>query len=249
MIRRKIETPKKSAKCGVLPRHVAIIMDGNGRWAKEKGLSRVSGHNEGAKRVLEVFEAAANKGIEYLTLYAFSSENWNRPKLEVKALMKLLLASLKKYGGLFVEKEVRFLTIGDISALPKDCQSALNSLKKQTERFSKSNLVLALNYGSRDELVRAVNKIEKRGNIGWGDIAENLDTAGIPDPDLVIRTSGEMRLSNYLLLQSAYSELYFTNVYWPDFNADQLEKALREYAKRERRYGFTTEQLKTNKNG
>lgn len=246
MIRRKTETPKKIAVRGSIPRHVAIIMDGNGRWAKERGLSRVSGHKEGAKRVLEVFEAAAKGGIEYLTLYAFSSENWNRPKLEVKALMKLLLASLKKYGKLFIEKEVRFLTIGDISALPKDCQDALNSLKKQTENFAKSNLVLALNYGSRDELVRAVNKIEKKGNVCWKDIAENLDTAGIPDPDLIIRTSGEMRLSNYLLLQSAYSELYFTNVYWPDFNAGQLEKALCEYAKRERRYGFTTEQLKTN---
>lgn len=228
------------------PRHIAIIMDGNGRWAKSKGLPRIMGHRQGAQRVLDVFEAAAKAGVKFLTLYAFSSENWNRPQAEVKSLMSLLLLSLKKYGKMFLEKEVRFRTIGDISALPEDCRTEIENLKGKTERFTKANLVLALNYGSRDELVRAVNKIGKASGITWADIQKNLDTSDIPDPDLIIRTSGEMRLSNYLMLQAAYSELYFTNVNWPDFGAEELEKALREYAKRERRYGLTTEQLKTN---
>ncbi|MBR4597217.1 MAG: di-trans,poly-cis-decaprenylcistransferase [Opitutales bacterium] len=235
---------KSSGALPAAPRHVAIIMDGNGRWAKSRGLPRIMGHREGARRVLDVFEAAAKSGVEFLTLYAFSSENWNRPKTEVKALMKLLMASLKKYGKMFLEKEVRFRTIGDISALPEDCRGEIEKLEQSTRRFTKSNLVLALNYGSRGELVRAVNKIGKSSNITWEDIQKNLDTADIPDPDIIIRTSGEMRLSNFLLLQAAYSELYFAGVYWPDFGAKEFEKAMREYAKRERRYGLTTEQLK-----
>ncbi|MBO7522200.1 MAG: di-trans,poly-cis-decaprenylcistransferase [Opitutales bacterium] len=228
------------------PRHVAIIMDGNGRWAKGRGLPRIMGHREGARRVLDVFEAAAKKGVEFLTLYAFSSENWSRPKSEVNSLMKLLMSSLKKYGKMFLKNEVRFRTIGDISALPENCRAEIERLKESTRRFTKANLVLALNYGSRGELVRAANKIGKASGITWEDIKKNLDTAEIPDPDIIIRTSGEMRLSNFLLLQAAYSELYFTSVNWPDFDAKEFEKAMREYAKRERRYGLTTEQLKTN---
>lgn len=241
----KTASRKKEDSKSVVPRHVAIIMDGNGRWAKEKGLPRASGHKQGAQQVREIFKTAAESGVEYLTLYAFSSENWKRPKLEIKALMTLLLSSLKKYESEFLENEIRFMTIGDISALPSDCQKAIDSLKAKTSSFTKCTLILALNYGSRDELVRAVNKIKsKKSDIEWGDIENALDTSGIPDPDLLIRTSGEMRLSNYLLLQLAYAELYFTKVYWPDFGEEEFKLALKEYAKRERRYGLTTEQLK-----
>lgn len=237
-------TPAQAA----LPRHVAIIMDGNGRWAKAKGLPRLMGHERGAQIVRKIFKFAAQKGIEFLTLYAFSSENWNRPKSEVSALMKLLVKTIKKYSGEFEKNEIRFRTIGDISKLPAECVEALESLKKKTQNFSKANLVLALNYGSRDELLRAIAKIGKAGisEPTWEDVAANLDTAGIPDPDFLIRTSGEMRLSNYLLLQAAYAELYFTEVLWPDFDEAEFQKALDEYAKRERRYGLTTEQLKSN---
>lgn len=230
------------------PRHVAIIMDGNGRWAKSRGLPRLMGHKKGAQVVREIFETAARMGVEYLTLYAFSSENWNRPKSEVNALMNLLVSTIKKYSKEFEKNQIRFHTIGDISKLPEDCFKALQMLKEKTRAFTKSNLVLALNYGSRDELLRAIANISKKGieNPTWQDVADNLDTAGIPDPDFMIRTSGEMRLSNYLLLQAAYAELYFTDVLWPDFNKDEFKKALDEYAKRERRYGLTTEQLKNN---
>ncbi|MBS1485275.1 MAG: di-trans,poly-cis-decaprenylcistransferase, partial [Opitutales bacterium] len=180
--------------------------------------------------------------------YAFSSENWNRPKSEVSALMKLLVKTIKKYSGEFEKNEIRFRTIGDISKLPDECIEALEELKKRTQNFTKANLVLALNYGSRDELLRAISKLgqKKISAPTWEDVAANLDTAGIPDPDFLIRTSGEMRLSNYLLLQAAYAELYFTDVLWPDFNEAEFQKALDKYAKRERRYGLTTEQLKNN---
>lgn len=239
---------KPTATGAALPRHVAIIMDGNGRWAKSKGLPRLMGHERGAQVVRKIFKFAAQKGIEFLTLYAFSSENWNRPKSEVSALMKLLVKTVKKYSGEFEKNEIRFRTIGDISKLPAECVEALESLKKKTQSFTKSNLVLALNYGSRDELLRAISKMNKKGiaNPAWEDVAANLDTAEIPDPDFLIRTSGEMRLSNYLLLQAAYAELYFTDVLWPDFDEAEFQKALDEYAKRERRYGLTTEQLKSN---
>lgn len=229
-----------------LPRHVAIIMDGNGRWAKARGLPRLMGHKKGAEVVREILQAAAQAGVEFLTLYAFSSENWNRPKSEVDSLMKLLLSAIKKYSKDFVKNEIRLRTIGDISKLPQNCVEALEDLKQKTQNFTKSNLVLALNYGSRDELLRAIAKMSQKGiaNPTWADLAQNLDTFGIPDPDFVIRTSGEMRLSNYLLLQAAYAELYFTDVLWPDFDKKEFQKALNEYAKRERRYGLTTEQLK-----
>lgn len=244
----KSTVPKTDATSSALPRHVAIIMDGNGRWAKAKGLPRLMGHERGALVVRKIFKFAAQKGIEFLTLYAFSSENWNRPKSEVSALMKLLVKTIKKYSGEFEENEIRFRTIGDVSKLPSECVEALESLKKRTQNFTKANLVLALNYGSRDELLRAISKLEQKKISAptWEDVAANLDTAGIPDPDFLIRTSGEMRLSNYLLLQAAYAELYFTDVLWPDFNEAEFQKAIDEYAKRERRYGLTTEQLKNN---
>lgn len=236
----------------ITPRHVAIIMDGNGRWAKERGKARIEGHKAGAKTIDTVLKAAIKEGVEFLTLYAFSSENWNRPKNEVAGLMNLLVLSIKQYEPELVENKIRFRTIGDISKLPAECVEALDSIKAKTRNFEGRNIVLALNYGSRDETVRAVRAIAKKvsaGNldpqkIDWATIAQNLDTSDIPDPDLIIRTSGEMRLSNYLMLQGAYAELYFTETYWPDFSETDFKKALDEFRKRERRYGLTGEQVK-----
>jgi undecaprenyl diphosphate synthase len=247
MAAKDAETNENSARGdGSVPRHVAIIMDGNGRWAAERRRPRIIGHRKGGDAVRETIKAAGDFGVEYLTLYAFSSENWKRPEKEVKALMDLLLKTLKKYAKDFNKNQIRFHTIGDISKLPKDCRDEIVRLKKGTAHFAKFNLVLALNYGARDELVRGVNKLLASGkkDADWKDIADSLDTAGIPDPDLLIRTSGEMRLSNYLLLQLAYAEMYFTKVYWPDFTREEFKKALDDYAKRERRYGLTGEQLK-----
>lgn len=236
-----------------VPRHIAIIMDGNGRWAKQRGKTRIQGHKQGAEQIRKVLAAARELGVKYLTLYAFSSENWNRPKTEVSALMHLLEASLKSGERDFVENKIRFETIGDISALPDYCRKAIEKVKNSTKDFSEQTLVLALNYGSRDEISRAVKslardaadgKISPEG-VSWREIEKRLDTAkgAIPDPDLIIRTSGEQRLSNYLMLQGAYAELYFTDVNWPDFGGEELCKAVAEYAKRERRYGLTSEQI------
>ena len=187
-------------------------------------------------------------GVSYLTLYAFSSEKWSRPEAEVSALMKLLVSAVKKYRQEFVKNKVRVLTIGNIAALPENARKAVESLKRETENFRKFNLVLALNYGSRDEILRAAAKLAESGKdlkaLSWEDLASELDTAGIPDPDLVIRTSGEQRLSNFLMLQAAYSELYFTDVYWPDFDGEEFKKALADFSGRERRYGKTGEQIK-----
>lgn len=227
-------------------------MDGNGRWAKKKGKTRIEGHKKGAEQIRHVLSAAKKLGVEYVTLYAFSSENWNRPKSEVTALMRLLEASIKANEKLFVKNGVRFETIGDTTALPAYCQKAISHIKAATKSCKNQTLVLALNYGSRDEIARVVNEIAreaaegklKKAPLEYGDIAARLDTAQIPDPDLIIRTSGEQRLSNYLMLQGAYSELYFTDVLWPDFGEKELEKAVAEYSKRERRYGLTSEQLK-----
>lgn len=233
-------------------RHVAIIMDGNGRWARERGKGRIYGHAKGAEKVGEIMQAANEIGVEYLTLYAFSSENWNRPKDEVSGLMRLLAKTVRLNRAKFIKNKTRLMTIGDISALPKFCRRELDLLKEQTSRFAGRNLVLALNYGSRDEVVRAVRKIAAKSAAGeispegvtWQTLSENLDTAGIPDPDLLIRTSGELRLSNYLLLQSAYTELYFSKQYWPDFSREEFIAAVNEYRRRERRYGLTGEQVK-----
>ncbi len=239
-------TPEKN-----VPKHIAIIMDGNGRWAKERGKPRIEGHYQGAKQIEKVLEASKELGVKYITLFAFSSENWNRPKEEVDALMELLLVSTKEKKESFIKNKIRFMTIGDISALPERCVEVLEDLKNATKDFEESTLILALNYGSRDELVRAVSKISKSvangeidpDKITYQTISDNLDTANIPDPDLLIRTSGEERLSNYLLLQCAYAEFYFTKTYWPDFGKEELIKAVEEYQRRERRYGLTGEQL------
>lgn len=233
-------------------RHVAIIMDGNGRWAKERGKRRIFGHIRGAEKVGEIMDAANEMGVEYLTLFAFSSENWNRPSDEVNGLMKLLAKTLRSNKKKFVKNKTRLLTIGDTDALPKFCQKELQSIKDETKDFTQRNLVLALNYGSRGELERTVKKIVQQAldgkikpeDISWNLIAENLDTASIPDPDLLIRTSGELRLSNYLMLQAAYAELYFSKQYWPDFSREEFIAAVNEYHRRERRYGLTAEQLK-----
>jgi len=229
------------------PKHIAIIMDGNGRWAKARNLPRIKGHQEGAKSIARTLEAARDLNIKFLTLYAFSSENWNRPKSEVKALMQLLESSLKKYKKDFLKHKIHFWTIGDISALPETCQDLIADLKSATENFDEHNLILALNYGARSELERAVQKIIdkkiKSKDITYDLIAQNLDTNQLPDPDLIIRTSGEMRLSNYLLMQSAYSEFYFTKTLWPDFSKKDLEDAVKDFKNRSRRYGLTDEQI------
>ena len=231
------------------PAHVAIIMDGNGRWAKERGKPRIFGHKEGANRIREVMDAAREAGVKFLTLYAFSSENWNRPQDEVEALMNLLVAAINEYGGGLVKNKIRFRTIGDISALPQKCQDAVADLSKKTENFSESTLVLALNYGSRDEIAMAARKIAEMvlkgdldpSSINWEKISGQLYTSDIPDPDLIIRTSGEQRLSNFLMLQAAYSELYFTDIYWPEFGRKEFLKAVEEFKLRERRYGKTAD--------
>ena len=234
-----------------IPKHIAIIMDGNGRWAKQHNKTRIEGHKKGATQINKVMEVARKFGVEYITLYAFSSENWNRPKAEVSALMHLLEASIKTNFKNFVKNEIHFETIGDISALPTYCRNAIEKLKNATCTFKKQTLILALNYGSHDEITRVVkgivNDVNNKGlsekDICWEYIQNRLDTAQFPNPDLVIRTSGEMRLSNYLMLQSAYSELYFTEVLWPDFNNEELCKAVYEYQQRQRRYGLTGEQV------
>lgn len=219
-------------------KHIAFIMDGNGRWAKQRGLARTEGHKEGAQRVFSVSQRAFEHwNIPYVTLYAFSTENWKRPAEEVSLIFKLLTTYLKKKKAVFVENKIRFNTIGDITALPKDAQKAIQDLKDATGTFSEHTLTIALNYGAREEIVRAISKLKDVSNISWEDIAKNLDTADMPDPDLIIRTSGEQRLSNYLLLQAAYSEFYFTAVHWPDFTDEEFDKAIENFMQRTRRFG------------
>ena len=228
-----------------LPLHVAIIMDGNGRWAKKRNLARIFGHREGAKSVRAVTEAAAEAGIKYLTLYAFSTENWKRPEKEVGFLMGLLQDYLVKELSTMMKNNIRLLTIGDISRLPAGVRKMLNDVKKKTSKNIGLKLVLALNYGSKAEITAAVRKIAaaaKRGTLAPGTITDktitkHLYTKDMPDPDLLIRTSGEMRISNFLLWQIAYAEIYVTRVLWPDFRKKELLAALREYYRRERRFG------------
>ncbi len=229
-----------------IPVHVAIILDGNGRWAKSKGLPRNMGHVQGAKNVEVICEAAYNMGIKYVTMYAFSTENWNRPDDEVAALMKLLRSYLKTCRNLSQKNNMRVRVIGDKSGLDKDLQETIADLEDFSKDMTGLNFQVALNYGSRDEIIRAVNalvsdvrnnKPDTEGVITEEMFERYLDTADIPDPDLLIRTSGEQRLSNYLLWQMAYTEFYFTNVYWPDFSPADLEDAVYAYNKRDRRYG------------
>jgi len=221
-----------------LPEHIAIIMDGNGRWAKERGLKRTSGHEEGAKVVREITTYCSNIGIKYLTLYAFSTENWTRPKLEVEFLMKLLERYFKNELPIYLENNVKFKAIGDLTKFSKKLQSVIKNVEEKTKNCTGLTQVLALNYGSRDEITRAVKKVvEKNLEINEKNINNNLDTANIPDVDLLIRTSGEIRISNYLLWQIAYSEMFFTDTYWPEFSSNELDDIISDFHKRERRFG------------
>jgi undecaprenyl diphosphate synthase len=235
-----------------LPKHLAIIMDGNGRWAKQKGLLRAFGHENGTKSVRVTVEACAKLGIENLTLYAFSTENWNRPKLEVDTLMRLLIASLKKELETLEKNNIRLNCIGNIDLLPSKAKKELLAVMEKTKNNSRMTLTLALSYGSREELLNAVkiisNKVKNNiisiDTLDESIINQHLYTHNLPDVDLVIRTSGEHRISNFLLWQIAYAEFYFTDVLWPDFKEDDLYEAIISYQKRERRFGKTSEQIK-----
>lgn len=234
-----------------LPRHIAIIMDGNGRWAKQQGKLRVFGHEHGVNTVRRTVENCVAIGLEYLTLYTFSTENWNRPKLEVDTLMRLLVSSLKKELKTFIKNNVKLNTIGDIGSLPKKAYRELNEVMNKTSGHSGMTLTLALSYGAREEIKNAVKQISakvKNNIISADDIDEtiintHLYTHNLPDVDLLIRTSGECRISNFLLWQIAYAELYFTDVFWPDFSDLHLAEAIKSYQNRERRFGKTSEQL------
>ena len=234
-----------------LPKHVAIIMDGNGRWAKQKGKPRVFGHKNGVKSVRESIEGCAELGVEYLTMYAFSTENWNRPKLEVKTLMALLVSSLKKELAHLQKNNIKLNTIGNISLLPEKAQKELSEVIKNTEKNTGLTLTLALSYGSREEIVNTIKNISKKvvnntlkvEEIDEKIINNHLYTFSLPDVDLMIRTSGEQRISNFLLWQMAYAELYFTDTLWPDFDKESLFNAIINYQQRERRFGKTSEQI------
>lgn len=235
-----------------LPKHLAIIMDGNGRWAKKQGFLRTIGHENGTKSVKITIENCIKLGIENLTLYAFSTENWNRPKLEVETLMKLLIKSLQKEFTTFQENNIKLNAIGNIELMPKSAQKVLLEVIEKTKDNTRMTLTLALSYGSREEIVNAVKKISDKvkNNIISIDaiddsiINEHLYTQNLPDVDLLIRTSGEHRISNFLLWQIAYAELFFSEVMWPDFREEHLYEALMSYQKRERRFGKTSEQIK-----
>lgn len=237
-----------------IPKHVAIIMDGNGRWAKKQGfLTRMRGHEIGVEALRDIATASAEIGIEYLTVYAFSTENWNRPKAEVGALMELLVSTLGKELDTLQDNEIRLNSIGQTDALPKKCQRELNEVMAATRNNKRMTLTLALNYGAKTEIVNAVQRISEKvasGELKSTDIDEHvidkhMFTADIPHPELLIRTSGEYRISNYLLWQIAYSELYFTPVLWPDFKKHDLHDAIRTYQGRERRFGKTSEQIQS----
>ena len=230
-----------------LPKHIAITMDGNGRWAKSKGKLRIFGHNNGVKAVRDTVEAAAEIGIKFLTLYAFSTENWNRPSKEVNALMTLLVSAINKETKTLIDNNIKLSTIGDTDSLPSKAKKELAEAIDKTKGNTRMTLVLALSYSGRWDILNAVNEITKKA-VGNNKITEEqfqqyLSTKSVPDPELLIRTSGEYRISNFLLWQIAYSELYFTDTLWPDFRRSDLEKAILDYQSRERRFGKTTEQI------
>jgi len=235
-----------------LPSHLAIIMDGNGRWAKQQGFLRAFGHENGTKSVKTIIESCAKLGIKNLTLYAFSSENWNRPKLEVDTLMKILIKSLKKELVTLQKNQIKLSAIGNLTKMPEKAQLELEDVIEKTKDNTHMTLTLALSYGSREELVNAVKNISNKvknniisiDSIDDSIINEHLYTQNLPDVDLLIRTSGEHRISNFLLWQIAYAELYFTDVLWPDFKEQDLYEAIISYQKRERRFGKTSEQIK-----
>jgi undecaprenyl diphosphate synthase len=234
-----------------IPKHIAVIMDGNGRWAKKQGKLRIFGHENGVKAVRDTVEACAEIGVEYLTLYAFSTENWNRPKFEINALMTLLVSTINKETKTLMDNNIRLATIGDTDSLPSKCKKELLEAIEKTKNNSRMTLVLALSYSSKWEITKAITKIAehvKLGQLATEQITEDtinqyLATAGIPDPELLIRTSGEHRISNFLLWQIAYSELYFTEKLWPDFRREDLYEAIASFQQRERRFGKTSEQI------
>lgn len=238
-----------------IPRHIAIIMDGNGRWAKARGQERTVGHQQGAQQVHEIMEEAVRLGVDYLTLYTFSTENWNRPKEEITALMALLLQHLDE--DTFIKNNARFKVIGDVHRLSQIVQDAVAHLEEITKNNTNTCMVVALSYSSKWELTKAMKDIAaevEQGKLKSTDITEetinqHLETKGMPEPELMIRTGGELRLSNYLLWQCAYSEFYFTDVYWPDFTIEEFHKAIADYQGRQRRYGKTGDQIveETNK--
>lgn len=235
-----------------IPKHVAIIMDGNGRWAKKQGfLTRVRGHETGVTALRNIATSAAEIGIEYLTVYAFSTENWNRPKAEVDALMSLLVSTLHKELPTLTKNDIRLNAIGDLKSLPKDCQRELNEVMEKTSNHHRMTLTLALSYSSRLEILTAAKSLAEdvaSGKIKPEEINERMFsskmyTGNMPDPDLLIRTSGEFRISNYLLWQISYAELYFTDTLWPEFKKEDLYQAIHSYQNRERRFGKTSEQV------
>lgn len=236
-----------------IPRHIAVIMDGNGRWAKSRGARRIFGHQNAIKAVREISEGGAELGVQYLTLYAFSTENWARPKAEVNGLMQLLVATIRSELDTLTKNNIRLHTIGDTSGLPSNCQRELSEAIAITQEMPGMVLTLALNYSGRAEILEASRALARNvadGSLSPEDITsdlfeQQLQTRGIPDPELLIRTSGEMRVSNYLLWQIAYTELFFTEVLWPDFRKEHLLEAIRSYQNRERRFGKISEQLKS----
>jgi len=239
-----------------VPNHIAIIMDGNGRWAKKQDKPRTFGHKNGVTSVREIIEASVEIGVNYLTLYAFSTENWNRPKLEVKTLMSLLVSSLRKELKNLQENDIKLLTIGDLTYLPKKVQKELTEVIEKTKNNNTLTLTLALNYGARDEIVNVIKKISKKvvnnqlqiEEINEKIINTHLYTFSLPNVDFLIRTSGEKRISNFLLWQIAYAEFYFTKTLWPDFKKENFFNAIIDYQKRERRFGKTSEQIEKNIN-
>jgi len=242
---------KEKINLSKLPEHIAIIMDGNGRWAKQQGEQRIFGHENGVRSVRDTVEAAAELGVKFLTLYAFSTENWNRPKEEVIALMQLLVHTISAETKTLNENNIRLQAIGDLKSLPEDCYNELQEAIEKTKNNSRTTLVLALSYSSRWELLNAVQEIAKKienktlssQNITENTINDHLCTAGMPEPELMIRTSGEHRISNFLLWQLAYAELYFTDKLWPDFKKEDFYEAILDYQNRERRFGKTSEQI------
>jgi undecaprenyl diphosphate synthase len=247
-------TLKDKINSNKLPLHIAIIMDGNGRWARKKGKLRVFGHQNGVKAVRETTEAAAELGIKYLTLYAFSTENWSRPQKEIDALMELLVHTINQERSTLNKNDIRLLAIGDLKSLPGNCYNELKEAMDDTRNNKRMNLVLALSYSAKWELANAMREIAEeveQGKIKAGEVTEktiagHLNTAGMPDPELLIRTSGENRISNFLLWQIAYAELYFSEKLWPDFRKEDLYEAIIDYQQRERRFGLVSEQLGKN---
>jgi undecaprenyl diphosphate synthase len=245
---------KERIKKNYLPRHIAIIMDGNGRWAQKRGNKRIFGHKNSVAAVRDTVEAAAELGIEYLTLFAFSTENWRRPKSEITALMSLLVSTIQSEAKTLMENNIRLLSIGNIASLPEGVQEQLQKAVSLTAGNTGLTLVLALSYGARSEIISAIKKLVKdiEANKIMADDINNsifekyLDTAGFPEPELLIRTSGEYRISNFLLWQIAYTELYFTQTLWPDFRREHLYEALLSFQSRERRFGKTTDQIREN---